>query len=105
MRRYPSTGQVHLADFVELCQGGLAILVGQTIDVDGSIGRLSGHKFIEGVPCHALDIVVVLGDLAYQRTCHAPLAQPRNTGPGAVSLTSSSIVYPRDVIHAPNDEV
>lgn len=54
--------------------------------MDRAIRRLSCNVFVQRVPCHALDIVVVLGDLADQRA-------------------SSSIVYPRDVVHAPNDEV
>lgn len=47
----------------------MAVLGPQRVDVDGTVGRLCGYVFVQRIPGHALDVVIVLGDLPYQRAC------------------------------------
>jgi hypothetical protein len=68
-----------------LCQRELTVLVLQGVDVHGSIGRLGCDVFVHGIPCHALNVVVVLGDLAY-------------------NASSLSVVYAGNVVHTSCDE-
>jgi hypothetical protein len=68
-----------------LCQGKLAVLVLQRVDVYRSIGRLGCDVLVHGVPCYALNVVVVLGNLPY-------------------NASGLSVVDAGNVIHAACDE-
>ena len=59
-----AAGQVHLGHAAVAGERELAVIGAKFVDVNGSIGGLCRNKFIEGVPCDALDIVTMLGDLA-----------------------------------------
>lgn len=37
--------------------------------MDRTVGGLGGYVFVKGIPCHALNIVVVLCNLPYQCAC------------------------------------
>lgn len=67
-RDAPADGEVHLDDFVVLGEGELAIFGLEGVDMDGSIGGLRGDVFIEGIPSHALDVVIMLCNLADRLT-------------------------------------
>nr|POE77785.1 hypothetical protein CFP56_09428 [Quercus suber] len=62
--RDASAGEVHAGDLVVLGEGELAILGLERVDVHGAVGGLGGDVLVQGIPGDALDVVVVLGDLA-----------------------------------------
>jgi hypothetical protein len=62
---YSPGWEVHFGDFAVLGERKLAIFIFQVVDVDGAIRRLCSNIFVEGIPGHALDVVVMLGNLAY----------------------------------------
>lgn len=66
--RYPASRNIHFGDFVVLSQGELAVFVFECVDVDGSVGGLCCNILVEWVPSNSLDVVIVLSDLAYNRT-------------------------------------
>lgn len=76
--RYPSARQVHLVEFSVCRQGACAVLELQCVYMDRSIGRLCCNKLVQRIPCHALDIVIVLCYLSNQVACllSVPLPQP-----------------------------
>lgn len=43
----------------------VAVLGLEGVDVHRTVGGLCGNILVEGIPCHALDVVVVFGDLTY----------------------------------------
>lgn len=34
------------------------------VDVNGPVGGLRCNKLVQGIPCHALDVVAMFGDLS-----------------------------------------
>lgn len=47
----------------------MTILGFESIDVNGAIRGLSCNVLIEGIPCHALNVVVMLRNLTYKLSC------------------------------------
>lgn len=52
-----------------LSQGKLAVLRLEGVDVDRAVRGLGNDVFIEGIPSHALDVVVMFGDLSNTGSC------------------------------------
>ena len=69
VRGDPASRQIHLGDFAMLCKRDLAIFVLQCVNMHRSVRGLGRDVFVERVPCHALYVVVVLGNLPYNAAC------------------------------------
>jgi hypothetical protein len=64
-----STGQVHPVKFTMSGKGTCSIFLFQCVDMDRTIRRLCGHKLVEGVPGHSLNVMTMLSNLADQLAC------------------------------------
>lgn len=104
----------HSGDFVGVvAQGVVAILGLQGVDVYGAVRGLGGDELVERIPCHALDVVVMLCDLADQCACGSRLSvkhlhqdpplHRRAAGPAI--HTTCSVVDASNIVHAANDEI
>lgn len=77
----------HSRDLVGVIAECVVTIFGlEGVDVHRTVGGLRGDVLVQRIPCHTLDVVIVLSDLAYQ-------------------CAGSSIVDAGNVVHASDDEI
>ena len=84
-----------------LSQRKLAILGSEVVNVDRSVRRLGGDIFVQRIPGHALNIMIVFCNL----TNHLAWDNESVLKVHGFNIhTCLSIVYACNVVHAANDE-
>ena len=101
--RDSSSRQIHLQELAVRGQRELPIFGLQAVDMNRSIRRLRGHKFIERIPSNTLNVMRMLSNLPHHLPCNR---QQTSRADSRVlrCLTRLRVINPRDVIHASRDD-